>query len=66
MVINVLPCGRRDEGCDDKVDVGEEEEYCYREGSAEGWCPLLGVSVDGERVEVQMDQGTGYKDVDYC
>ena len=64
--VDILASGRRHKRCDDEIDVGEEEEDDDREGSFEGWRPLVWASVEGEGVKVEMDKGSGYKDVYYC
>jgi hypothetical protein len=64
MLVDILAIGRRNKGSDDKVNVGEEEEDGDGESGFEGWCPLLWVAMDGEGVEVEVDEGAGYEDVD--
>jgi hypothetical protein len=66
MFVDILASGRRHKRCDDEIDVGEEEDNGDREGSFKGWRPLVWGSVEGEGVKVEMDKGSGYKDVYYC
>jgi hypothetical protein len=55
VLIYVLPRIRRNEGSDDEIDVGDEEEEGDGECSADGWIPLLWVAVHGEGVKVEVD-----------
>ena len=57
-VVDVLALVGSDEGRDDEVDVGGEEEDCDGEGSFEGGCPgEVGVGAEVEFDEAEGDEG---------
>jgi hypothetical protein len=66
MLVNILSRRRRNEGCNDEVDVGKEEKAGDWERGADRWVPVLRISVHGERVEVEVDQTGCDEDVDHC
>jgi hypothetical protein len=55
MLIYILSRRRRHERRNDEIDVRDEEEYHDGESGSEGRRPLLGVAVDGEGMEVEVD-----------
>jgi hypothetical protein len=65
MVIYILTSGRRNEGSNDEINIGEEEEDGDRQSSFERRCPLLRVAMEGEGVEVEVDESASYENVDY-
>ena len=66
MLIHILTSRRRHERCNDEIDVRDEEEYHDGESSAEGGRPLLRVAVEGEGVEIEVNQAEGHEHVDDC
>ena len=66
MFIDILSRRRRHKRCNDEIDVRDEEEYYHGESSAEGGRPLLRVAVEGEGVEIEVNQAEGHEHVDDC
>ena len=54
-LVDILSISWWHEGGYHKVDVGEHEEDGDWERGAEWWSPVLGITEDGERTEVEVD-----------
>jgi hypothetical protein len=65
MVVYILAIRGWNKRSDDEINVGKEEKYGDWESGFKGWSPLLRITMDGEGMEVEVDEGAGYKNVDY-